>query len=197
MPENPSKVESSRRSYRWYTRKMNPLKAFQQNPSSFQLWADIQIRGDFILWTYQMEDPQALFSGPSESHQWKGADIQTQDELWKETCFESFLNPEGQSLYYEFNFSWKPAWQCYVFDEYRKPQPPQKTKDFILQSMDWDVSQKKMQVKVLNQSPYRKFRVGLTAILKQNKDVTHYMALAHKGTQPDFHLAESFTLVKG
>ncbi len=101
------------------------------------------------------------------------------------------------SLYYELNFSLKPAWNLYLFDRYRYPQPPKRAAEFELKSMNWDQFESKLNVELVNHTKFKKFNVGLTAVMEEQAGQKHYCALDHKGTQPDFHLLESFTLVRG
>src|SRR5580765_5131389 len=41
------------------------------------------------------------------------------DELWKTTCCEVFVMPDGASDYIEFNLSPSSRWAAYGFDGYR------------------------------------------------------------------------------
>ena len=47
------------------------------------------------------------------------------DELWTTTCFEAFLAPPGQSIYWEINLSANGDWAVYRFDDYRRGQVDQ------------------------------------------------------------------------
>ncbi len=44
---------------------------------------------------------------------------QRQDNLWKNTCFEIFWQPEGGTYYREFNLSPSSQWAAYDFDDFR------------------------------------------------------------------------------
>src|SRR5689334_19764766 len=41
------------------------------------------------------------------------------DDLWRTTCFETFVRPPTGQVYYEFNFSPSGDWATYRFDGYR------------------------------------------------------------------------------
>lgn len=111
------------------------------------------------------------------------------------TCFEMFLNPTGHKQYYEFNFSLEAAWNVYHFTGYRFPQPPTPTQDFEIESLSW--KSKQLSVVLKNKSPFQKFDVGLTAVIKNKKNQITYFALKHESGKPDFHLAGGFTLQRG
>jgi len=42
------------------------------------------------------------------------------DNLWKRTCFELFLRPEGGAAYAEYNLSPSDKWAAYDFDSHRE-----------------------------------------------------------------------------
>lgn len=173
------------------------LKPYADNSPPFVLEADLRFQGRELLLEYKLSDPQGLFELPQQNLSWTGAAVPRQDGLWNATCFEAFLQPVGFENYYEFNFALSPAWQAYRFDSYRKPQPPARVEDFILKSLQWEASQGRLQICLENKTSHRQFQVGLTAILVEKTGAKHYCALAHKGTKPDFHLSESFTLLRG
>ncbi|MBK9323090.1 MAG: hypothetical protein IPM97_09165 [Bdellovibrionaceae bacterium] len=120
-----------------------------------------------------------------------------QEGLWQSTCFEVFLSPLGHSQYYEFNFALTPAWNVYVFDAYREPQPPRGTADFALKEMHWNKQQSQLTVKLESTTRLPLFQASLTAVLEEKNSKKHYCALTHRGLKPDFHLRESFTLLRG
>jgi hypothetical protein len=173
------------------------LKAFSEPQVSFSLFADLQIDGAEILIEFVLSDAKNLFGVLPKDITWNGSQIPRLDGLWNATCFEAFLRPAGQDKYYEFNFSLKPGWNAYAFETYREPQPPTATKNFELKSMEWITTTKTLKVILHNKTEYRKFNISLTTILQEKNGNKHYMALAHKGSKPDFHLAESFTLLRG
>lgn len=163
----------------------------------FTLEADVLFSGSHITFEYAVSDRAGLFELPQTPQQWQAGQVPRQDGLWNATCFEAFLQPVGTEKYFEFNFSLQPAWQAYSFEGYRVPQPPPPALDFAIESLEWIPVQNRLVARVENRSGVSKFHVGLTAILQEKNQNKHYCALAHKGTKPDFHLIESFTLVRG
>jgi hypothetical protein len=172
------------------------LKSFSAEKSNFALEADLQVSGSDIKLEYALSDRGFLFQLPGQTQKWSSDAMTREEELWKHTCFEAFLNPVGFPLYFEFNFSLKSAWNCYQFERYRYPQPPKVCWDFVLKSIVWDEFEGKLKIHLENRTQYKKFKVGLTAVLEEKSGLKHYCALAHKGTQPDFHLLDSFTLIR-
>jgi len=172
------------------------LKPYSSEKHSFSVSADVQLQDETISLEFSLQDPQGLFEVPAESLVTSGSQTPRRDELWKATCFEAFLNPVGAEKYYEFNFSFLPAWNVYVFENYRHPQPPPWNGEFLLKNLKWNPMSGHLSIDLENKTQYRKFQVGLTAILAEKNGAKHYYALAHKGAKPDFHLRESFTLIR-
>jgi len=116
-------------------------------------------------------------------------------ELWKTTCFEAFLNFEGEA-YFEINLAPDGSWNAYRFDRYRLPQPPQ-------EAQGWSLLEFACRPGLCNALIQGSFgdalpkRVGLTAVLEIRDEILdpalrlpgriEYRALRHAGTQPDFH----------
>lgn len=177
---------------------MNPLYPYDANSlKDFAIFAEIEfLEKNQIVLKFKLDNKSSLVEFKKlsfETHE--PTQIKRQDELWKDICFELFLNPVQEKKYFEFNFSLTPAWNCYVFESYRTPQPPQASNDFTILQMRW--SEKELSVKLENKSIYKMFNVGITAVLKDTQNKTHYFALKHAGQKPDFHLVNSFTLQKG
>jgi len=160
----------------------------------FTLEAELTIRGSELEFDYVLSDPEQLFELPVESKLWHADLVPRAMALWDNTCFEAFLQPQGLEMYYEFNFSFRPAWNGFQFESYRQPQPLVETADFKLESLEWIAPQKRLIVRLKNLSGYHKFRVGLTTVLKEKNNQIHYCSISHKGLKPDFHLADNFTL---
>jgi hypothetical protein len=166
--------------------------------TSLEIKSHIEIdKKNIITAELRIQDPYEEASWPEKSFHISGDEVVRQDEIWKSTCFEFFLNPMYSQNYYEFNFGLQPAWNCYQFLHYRQPQPAQRSSDFEFLSMSWQAKTKTIQVQVCNNSRFKKFKVSLTAIVKDKKGETHYFALKHAGLRPDYHLLESFTIQRG
>lgn len=115
------------------------------------------------------------------------------DELWKTTCFEMFLKPLGNAAYTEINLSPSERWNAYDFAAYREgmverpfPQEPQCT---MRQGTNMAIFDAAIPVKGIPTMPCA---LGFTAVLEEEGGVLSYWALAHGGSQPDFHDAACF-----
>lgn len=120
------------------------------------------------------------------------------DDLWKATCFEFFIAIPNQPEYREFNMSPSGDWNVYKMDGYRRvgfrEETAFKQLPFVLRETG---SQLSLDISVdlspiLN--PQQKVQVGITAIIQTVDGREFYWALAHPGSQADFHLRDGFTL---
>ena len=118
-------------------------------------------------------------------------------ELWRHTCFEAFLAAEGSAGYCEFNFSTAGDWAAYRFDAYRAGMraaelaaPPRLT----VRGGDGSLE---LSARVPLGGLFARgtaLRVGLAAVLEDERGVLSYWALRHPAGRPDFHHAASFAL---
>ena len=116
------------------------------------------------------------------------------DGLWKTTCFELFLKPEGGEAYYEYNCSPSLAWAAYEFAGYREgmrelpltfePQIGVTPGDQYFLYAELDVSR-------LGSRPAK---LGLSAVIEEVDGTQSYWALAHPLGKPDFHHPDCFAL---
>ena len=141
-----------------------------------------------IRFTVSGEIDQILF--PSQS-----PNPSRRDELWKKTCFEVFFGPRGRVNYWELNFSPSGDWNCYSFDDYRagmkaenrilvQPIRFSEKTDRIEMETSVDISDLIESGSALEQSS--------NAVIESDRGELSYWAIRHAGTQPDFHLRESF-----
>ena len=169
------------------------LQCHSTTPCTFvqTLFCDVLIleNGDLQL-SYCLEgDLQNLLipeSAPSE---------QT-DKLWEHSCFEAFISIEGQSAYYEYNFSSSSQWAAYAFSDYREisawniTHPLQIHCEQQGQKLTMQVTLAKT---ILPTNPVNKaFQIGLSAVVETNKGDLSYWALKHVSNNPDFHHRDSF-----
>lgn len=116
------------------------------------------------------------------------------DELWRRTCFEAFVRPEGAEGYWEFNLSPSSQWAAYRFDGRRQGMRPvelpggpqivvERTKGGFALSA----------VLALEAADDLALRLGLSAVVETARGVT-YWALAHPPGRPDFHHPDCFAL---
>jgi hypothetical protein len=115
------------------------------------------------------------------------------DGLWKATCFELFVLPDGAAGYVEFNFSPSTQWAAYRFYGYREGMrdlaltvPPSirgaaegdgfaLEVDLTLHGLALDVT-----------------RIGLSAVIAE-AGAKSFWALGHAAGAPDFHDRDCFT----
>jgi len=120
---------------------------------------------------------------------------QRADRLWERTCFEVFVQPEGEERYWEFNFSPSGEWSAYAFERYRHgmrslslASPPRIAA--VKQALDLRVTAR-VDLGMLADAPWP-WRVGLTAVVEDAVGGLSYWALRHPGPKPDFHDAAGF-----
>ena len=120
------------------------------------------------------------------------------DNLWQHTCFEVFIAAPDNESYLEFNFAPSGEWAIYRFDSYRYAMSAIDTPPPIIATTR---SANNLVVNVtvdLDNFPDVKncaeLRVGLSAVIEDNKGALSYWALAHAPGKPDFHHRDSFAL---
>lgn len=110
------------------------------------------------------------------------------DELWRGTCFEAFLRPDGGEHYCELNLSPSERWNAYDFDSYRagmKERPfPREPQCTMRQGTGMAVFDAAIPLAGL---PDRDCALGLCAVIEEEGGTLSYWALAHGGEAPDFH----------
>ena len=116
------------------------------------------------------------------------------DELWRTTCFELFLQPEGGNAYSEFNLSPSERWAAYDFSARREgmtdrpmPREPECTMRLGSTFAIFDAA---LPATAL---PDDTCRAGLACVLEEQGGIMSYWALCHGGAQPDFHDPACFT----
>src|ERR1700676_2235595 len=120
-------------------------------------------------------------------------------ELWRHTCFEAFINVEGQTAYHEFNFAPSGEWCICALSGYRKGAPianetmyPQIALRSNSRRLELDAL---VRLDTLSSVHSRaSLRVGLSAVIETSDGVS-YWALSHRANKPDFHDADGFALV--
>ncbi|MEK6626442.1 MAG: DOMON-like domain-containing protein [Bdellovibrionota bacterium] len=137
-----------------------------------------------------------------------------QNGLWETTCFELFLKYPHTSEYVEFNFSPSGDWNAYHFSDYRKEMREfddvENIKIEFTQSAEVSQLEATIQLKEKISLLDHPLSVGLCAVVETTL-IRHdgqlspasgpiilrksYWALQHADLKPDFHLADSFTLI--
>ena len=122
------------------------------------------------------------------------------DQLWERTCFEAFIGFENSPFYWEINISPSGDWNFYHFDSYRNNPSPEPRITFIQSQLrEPEPTTNELTVSfdlqmLLSENPEVNLELGLSAVIEKKDHSKTYWALLHAGSQPDFHLRESFTL---
>jgi hypothetical protein len=131
------------------------------------------------------------------------------DELWKHTCFETFIAPvpapasaPATTGYCELNFAPSSEWAAYGFNDYRQGMAPlgvaaldirvEQTPERL--QLDVSVDGKAVLAAAKLDAASPKFRIALTAILEDEHGTISYWALKHAPARPDFHHPAGFIL---
>ena len=116
------------------------------------------------------------------------------EELWKTTCFEAFILPDGADAYVELNLSPSERWNAYDFASYREgmaerpfPREPECTMRAGEQLAIFDAA---IPVGGLPALPAA---LGFSAVIEEEGGAISYWALVHAGEKPDFHDPACFT----
>ena len=119
------------------------------------------------------------------------------DGLWRSTCFEFFIAPQGLPQYWEVNLSPSGDWNVYAFADYRAgmreeaavtalPFTFQQQADCCRLALDFPLAELI--------SPQQPAELAVSAVLHDRNGERSFHALAHCGSQPDFHQRASFLI---
>jgi len=115
------------------------------------------------------------------------------DELWRHTCFEAFVKPDGSDRYVELNFAPSGAWAAYSFASYRcgmEPLPAIETPNIQCRADDASLT---LEATASIGSPHFDAALGLAAVIEDVDGNLSYWALAHPRARPDFHDSAAWT----
>ena len=120
-----------------------------------------------------------------------------QHELWQTTCFEFFLGLQGSDRYWEFNLSPSGDWNVYRFDNYRQGMQEETALtelpfavDRQLETLALSLNLNLEAIALAEQS----LEVAITTVIQRQDGEISYWALAHTGSEADFHRRDSFLL---
>jgi hypothetical protein len=120
-------------------------------------------------------------------------------DLWRHTCFESFIAIAGQTAYFEFNFAPSGESAVYAFADYRDGNlianenlRPLAAVRFTEDRLELDSVVRLDRLSAIH--PEAVLRVGLCAVVEAD-DGLSYWALRHPIDKPDFHNADGFSLL--
>ena len=143
--------------------------------------------------TFRLDGDFARILVPSPSAPRIGA------ELWRHTCFEAFIQVQGESAYHEFNFAPSGEWTIYALSAYRNGAPladetmrPQIALRSTDSRLDLDAIVRLDTLSAIHSRAL--LRLGLSAVIEAT-DGLSYWALRHPADKPDFHNPDSFTLL--
>lgn len=114
--------------------------------------------------------------------------------LWKSTCFEAFLQPDGCDAYVELNLSPSERWAAYDFTAPREGMAERPMPREPVATMRRGSSFAIFDAAVPAQGlPQAGCALGLSAVVEEEGGVKSYWALAHRAETPDFHDPACFT----
>ena len=116
------------------------------------------------------------------------------DDLWRHTCFEAFVQAEGEEGYLEFNLSPSTEWAAYAFDGYRRGMRPAGAAPMIEVKQGPDVLDLTATLDLGAALPSAAdWRIGLSAVVETGEGLS-YWTLAHAPGRADFHHRDCFAL---
>ena len=118
-------------------------------------------------------------------------------DLWRHTCFETFIAVDGQPTYHEFNFAPSGQWALYHFDAYRTgmspaalESPPELSVRRFDDRLEVDAAVHLHDLTALRGAP--RLLLGLSAVVEAENGTLSYWALKHPRDKPDFHCPDGF-----
>lgn len=125
------------------------------------------------------------------------------DGLWQSTCLEAFWGVAGQEAYWELNLAPNGDWNLYRLSHYRGPLTPVT----LAEAPPWQLRRTSRELEMEVELDLSEvagaedpavatlpLEVSLTAVIDQVGQGVSYWALAHTGSEPDFHRRDSFRL---
>jgi hypothetical protein len=122
------------------------------------------------------------------------------DGLWERTCFEFFLAVPGEEAYWEFNLSPAGDWNVYRLAGYRQNLTPEATYPNL--NLETRREPGALHLTLACALPslaqrHPSLEVAVCAVIEQQNGLLSYWALAHPGTEPDFHRRDGFLITLG
>lgn len=110
------------------------------------------------------------------------------DELWRATCFEAFLKPQGGEGYVELNFAPSGEWAAYGFTGYREGMAALEIATPRIEARRGDDAFRlEVAIDLAHLLPPGPCRLALTAVIEETSGARSYWSLAHPDGRPDFH----------
>ena len=163
---------------------MTPLVPHPSTPeSAFGVAAGVERVAGALRFTYRLVGSIARVRVPD------AAPSRRRDGLWEHTCFEAFVQVDGETSYVELNVAPSTEWAVYGFARYREAATPPAIVPAI--AVERGVESLDVAATVALDGAGA-LRVGLSAVVEATDGRRTYWALAHPSTTPDFHRAEGF-----
>ena len=168
-----------------------PHPATPPSDSEIKLWANVDYAGLFgasatlNLW-FGVDAPIGHFVVPQSD------DPGRRDELWKSTCFEAFLQAEGEAEYQEWNFAPSADWAAYRFEDRRTGMCEQPVEEPPYIRVEDNLTWWALGATIAIPSG-RRWALGLSAVIEEADGTKSYWALGHGSDRPDFHDPACFT----
>jgi hypothetical protein len=111
------------------------------------------------------------------------------ERLWQHTCCEVFV-AHALPAYREFNLSPSGEWAAYEFARYREGS------SFVIPDPAIVVTRAagRLELSATIGNRAGKIRIGLSAVIEDEKGMLSYWALRHAPGKPDFHHPDAFAL---
>ena len=157
------------------------------------LWVFVRAEGSRIEAKFEFQNS---YRSPLVIPNLKASVAGRHDELWKTTCFELFLQPQGQKNYWEINVSPRGDWNAYGFNDYREGMRREEGIQLAgLPHLEANDSGCECKFTLdLGSLGVRnsEWSLGVTAVIEMADGNKSYWAIQHSTEKPDFHKSESF-----
>ena len=154
----------------------------------FKLWANVDYAGS--LGAVATVNIWFGVGAPAERFVIPQGEPDRADELWKTTCFETFLRLASEKSYREWNFAPSGEWAAYDFKHYRKSRSNAEVTAPYVRFEDnliwWTLGA------TIAVPAETKWEMGLSAVIEEKDGTKSYWALATGGDKPDFHSPDCF-----
>jgi hypothetical protein len=114
------------------------------------------------------------------------------DRLWEMTCFEAFVQAEGETGYREYNFAPLGDWAAYDFSARREGMAEAELANPPYIRLEDNLTWWALGATFALEAG-RRWALGLSAVIEEQDGTKSCWALAHDGDKPDFHDPACFT----
>jgi hypothetical protein len=118
-------------------------------------------------------------------------------ELWETTCFEAFFGVPDELNYWELNLAPNGNWNAFALTNYREGIVNESGIESIAITTDRTFDRFTLSATIPLGAivPARKpLEMSVTTVIQTQDQVTSYWAIAHCGSEADFHRRDSFGL---